>query len=201
MKVIGLTGGIGSGKSTVAKFLVEFGAKLIDADKVGHEAFVPGTEGWQAVVAAFGKDILKPNKEIDRDKLAKVVFGKPDALKKLNEIMHPRIFEMVKSRLAELRQQGVKITVVEVPLLIEAGWQPLVDEIWVTVASEPAVLKRLKDRSGYSAVESLSRIRSQMTDEERIKHATRVIHTDGTLEEVKTKVKKLWQGLEKKIIT
>jgi dephospho-CoA kinase len=141
---------------------------------------------------------LKPDKEIDRAKLAKLVFGKPDALKRLNEIMHPRIFEMVKTRLAELRRQRVKVAVVEVPLLIEADWQPLVDEIWVTVASEPAVLKRLKDRSGYSVTESLSRIRSQMTDEERIKHATHIINTDGTLDEVKTMVKELWQGLEKK---
>jgi dephospho-CoA kinase len=194
MKVIGLTGGIGSGKSTVAKFLVELGAHLIDADKVGHEAFTPGTEGWRAVVADFGKNILKPDKEIDRAKLAKLVFGKPAALARLNEIMHPRIFEMVKTRLAELQQQGVKVAVVEVPLLIEADWQPLVDEIWVTVASEATVLKRLKGRSGLSEKESLSRIRSQMTNKERIKHATHVINTDGTLDEVKTRVRELWHS-------
>ena len=198
MKVIGLTGGIGSGKSTVAGFLAELGAVLIDADKVGHEAFEPGTDGWREVVTAFGKDILKPNREIDRAKLAKVVFGKPVALARLNQIMHPRILEMVKARLAELRRRKTRVAVVEVPLLIEADWKPYVDEIWVTVASEAKVLRRLKERSGFSETESITRIRSQMTNEERIKHATQVINTDGTLEEVKERVKKLWLELQKK---
>ncbi len=195
MKVIGLTGGIGSGKSTVAGFLVELGAQLIDADKVGHEAFLPGTAGWREVITAFGKDILKPNREIDRAKLAKLVFGKPAALARLNQIMHPHILEMVKDRLSDLKRRKVKAAVVEVPLLIEADWKPYVDEIWVTVASETNVLKRLKERSGFSEVESLSRIRSQMTNEERVKHATHVINTDGTLKEVKTRVSELWQRL------
>ena len=199
MKVIGLTGGIGSGKSTVAQFMLELGAKIINADKVGHEAFTPGTEGWQAVIAAFGKDILKPNKEIDRKKLAKEVFGKPVALTRLNEIMHPRIFEMVKGKLSELKHQATRVAVVEVPLLIEADWQTLVDEIWVTVASEAVIIKRLKDRSNLSGEESLSRIRSQITDEERVKHATHVINTDGSLDEVKTRVRELWQGLDNRL--
>jgi dephospho-CoA kinase len=196
MKIIGLTGGIGSGKSTVADFLVELGASLIDADKVGHEALEPDNEGWGKVTAAFGKDILKSNQQIDRAQLAKLVFGKPDALKKLDAILHPIILGMVKTRLAALKKQGVKVAVVEVPLLIEADWKPYVDEIWVTVASEATVLKRLKDRNGYSEAESLSRIRSQMTNEERIKFADRVIHTDGPLNDVKEQVRKQWAELK-----
>lgn len=197
MKVVGLTGGIGSGKSTVAGFLSEMGAYVLDADKLGHEILKPGTAGWRDVVSAFGKDILKPDNEIDRAKLGRVVFGKPQSLKRLNQIMHPRIMELVKNRLEQLKQRGVGVVVLEVILLIEADWKPLVDQIWVTVAPEAVILKRLKNRSGYSDEESLSRIRSQMTNEERIKHADVVINTDCSLAELKTRVKSLWERINK----
>jgi len=192
MKVIGLTGGIGSGKSTVAKFLSEMGAYILDADKIGHEAFKPGTPGWQEVFGAFGKDILKENNEIDRSKLAQLVFGKPEALANLNKIMHPRILEIVKNRLDLLKRRGVKVAVLEATLLIEAGWRPIVDETWVTVASKRETLKRLKERDNYSEGESLIRIRSQITSKERAKTADVVINTDCSLEEVRMKIEELW---------
>ncbi|MBN1366988.1 MAG: dephospho-CoA kinase [Dehalococcoidales bacterium] len=197
MKVIALTGGIGSGKSTVANLLKELGANIIDGDKVAREILEPGTKGLQQVVAAFGKDILNADGAIDRAKFAKMVFGKPEAVARLNGITFPIFHKTVTDRLAELRQQGkTKVVVVEIPLLIAEDWTGVVDEIWVTVASEPIILKRLKDRSGYSEAESLSRIHSQMTNEERIKHADHVINTDGTLAEVKERVKKLWGELD-----
>ncbi len=196
MKVIGLTGGIGSGKSTVAGFLVELGAVLIDADKINGEILEPDAEGWRQVVGAFGKNILRPDRQIDRPKLAKIIFDKPELRKKLEGILHPIITGIILNRLAELRQQGTKATVLESPLLIEADWRPFVDEIWITVASEATVLKRLKERSGYSEAQSLARIRAQMSNEERIKFADRVINTDGSLEDVRKQVKKLWQNLE-----
>ena len=200
MKIIGLTGGIGSGKSTVAKLLAELGAYVLDADKLGHEAFKPGTAGWRDIITAFGKDILKPDNEIDRAKLGRMVFGKPQSLDRLNNIMHPRILELVKNRLAQLREEGVRVVVLEVILLIEAGWTPLVDEVWVTAASEATILKRLKNRSGYSEEESLSRIRSQMTNEDRAKHGEVVIDTDCSLAELKTRVKALWDNFSKNSI-
>src|SRR3989304_6153339 len=98
-KVIGLTGGIGSGKSTVSQFLAELGAVILDADKVGHEAFKPDTELWHEVVAAFGRGILKPSDEIDRNKLSEIVFSHSESLSRLNQIMHPRMYEMVKAQL------------------------------------------------------------------------------------------------------
>src|SRR4030042_38837 len=101
MKVIGLTGGIGSGKSMVAQFLAELGAVIIDADKVGHEVFKPGTEAWREVVAAFGKQILNTKGEIDRKKLGEIVFGNPELLSQLNIITHPKINEAVKAKLKE----------------------------------------------------------------------------------------------------
>jgi dephospho-CoA kinase len=195
MKVVGLTGGIGSGKSTVTQFLAELGAVIIDADKVGHEVFQPNTDLWQEVVAAFGKSILKPNGEIDRNKLGKVVFGNPKLLSQLNQIMHPRMYEIVKARIEGYRKQGVSVVVLEAPLLIEAGWTALVDEVWVMVASETTVLKRLQEKGELSQQQSLSRIRSQLSSEERTKHAHVVINTDCTLAEVKTKVQQLWKEL------
>ncbi|MFC2008086.1 dephospho-CoA kinase [Chloroflexota bacterium] len=195
MKVIGLTGGIGSGKSTVTRFLVELGAVVIDADKVGHEAFKPDTELWREVVAAFGKEILKQSGEIDRSKLGKMVFGNPELLSRLNQIMHPRMYDMVKTRIEEYRRQGVDVVVLEAPLLIEAGWTSLVEEVWVVVASEAAVLKWLEERTGFSREESLARIRSQLSSEQRIKYADVVINNDSDLDVLKAKVKELWQGL------
>ena len=193
MKVIGLTGGIGSGKSTLARFLAELGAVVLDADKLGHEAFKSGTDAWREVVAAFGRGILTPAGEIDRKKLGEIVFNNPQALSRLNQIMHPQIGKVLQSSLEEYRRQGAKVLVLEIPLLLETGGTSLVDEVWVTVASEATILKRLGKRSGFSREHSLARIRSQTSDEERVKHADVVINTDGTLEELRAKVKELWE--------
>jgi len=195
MKVIGLTGGIGSGKSTVSQFLAELGVIIIDADKVGHEAFKPGTEAWREVVSAFGKQMVASDGTIDRKKLGTIVFGNHKARAKLNQIMHPRIYEAVKAQLAQYRRKGVSAVVLEATLLIEAGWTSLVDEVWVTTAAEATVLKRLKERVGLSEAESRARIRSQLPAEERLKHADVVIDTDCSFEELKEKVKELWQKL------
>jgi dephospho-CoA kinase len=196
-KVIGLTGGIGSGKSTVAQLLGELGAVVMDADKVGHEAFQPGTEAWHDVVAAFGKEILSPGGDIDRAKLGKIVFNNPDSLARLNRIMHPRMYDMIKDRIAEYRRQGVDVVVLEAAILIEANWTSLVDEVWVTVAPEAAVLERVKQQRGQNEAQTSARIRAQLTNVERIKHADVVINNDGTPEELKAKVKELWERLKK----
>ncbi|MFC1992599.1 dephospho-CoA kinase [Chloroflexota bacterium] len=195
MKVIGLTGGISSGKSTVSRLLAKRGAVIIDADKVGHEAFKPDTKPWREAVAAFGQQILTPGGEIDRDKLGKTVFESPRSLSLLNQIMHPLMYEMVKVQLEDYRRQGVGVVVLEAPLLVEAGWTSLVDEVWVAVAPETAVLKRLEERSGLYESKALARIRSQLSSEERVKHADVVVDTDCSLQELEVKVEKLWQGL------
>jgi dephospho-CoA kinase len=201
MKVIGLTGGIGSGKSTVASFLAELGATIIDVDKLWHEALKADVERRQEIVAAFGTEILTPGREIDRKKLGQIVFGNPEALTRLNNIMHPWVYRTVRARLGEYRRLGVKVVVLELPLLVEvplslkAGQPSLsdeVDEVWVTVAPESVVLKRLKSKSGLSEAEALARIRSQLPSEERLKHADVVIDTDCSLDELKIKIKELW---------
>ncbi len=196
MKVIGLTGGIGSGKSTVSQFLAELGAVILNADEVGHEAFKPDTELWRQVVAAFGRQIVTPDGNIDRKKLGDMVFGNAESLSRLNQIMHPRMYDMVKAQLEEYRQQGTRVVVLEAPLLLEAGWNSLVDEVWVTAASGAAVLKRLEERSGMSQAESLTRIRSQLPSAERVSHADVVISTECDLDELKSEVTELWQRLK-----
>jgi len=195
MKVIGLTGGIGSGKSAVARLLAELGAIIIDADKIGHEALKRDTEVWHEVVAAFGQQILTPDGNINRKKLGEIVFGNPESLSTLNQIMHPRMYETIKAQLEGYRQRGVRVVVLEAPLLLEAGWTSLVDEVWVTVASEATVLRRLQERTGLSEPESLARIRSQLPVKEQVSHADIVIDTDYNLDELRVNIEKLWQEL------
>lgn len=197
MRVIGLTGGIGSGKSTVSQLLAELGAVVLDADKVGHQAYQPGTETWKEVVAAFGEEVVAPDGTIDRKKLGAIVFADPESLARLNRILHPRMFDMMKAEIEEYRRQGAEVVVLEAAILLEAGWTPLADEIWVTEASEPTVVRRTKERTGLPEEQIRARIRSQLSTEERAKQASVVITNDGDLEELREKVEELWRGLQK----
>lgn len=193
MIVIGLTGGICSGKSTVARLLGQMGATVINADQIGHEAYSPYCETWQQVVDAFGREILTVGDEIDRSKLGDIVFKEPGALKRLNEIMHPAIRRLVEEKIRRLKREGVRVVVLEAPLLIEANWLDLVDEVWVTKVSEASALKRCHERSGLSEAQARVRIASQLSSEERAKHADIVIDTDVSLAEVEARVRELWQ--------
>ncbi|MGB2800568.1 MAG: dephospho-CoA kinase [Dehalococcoidia bacterium] len=194
--IIGLTGGILSGKSTVARMLVEKGAGHIDADKMGHEAYEPHTKTWQKVVDAFGTGILKDSEEIDRQKLGDIVFNDPESLARLNRIVHPQIGRLVVEELEKLRSKGVDVVVIEAILLIEARWTNIVDEVWVTVAPEETVLKRLQNRSGLNEEQARARIRAQLSSEERAKYGDVVINTDCDLSEVRATVDELWQRLQ-----
>ncbi len=199
MRVIGLTGGIGSGKSTVAELLAGKGAVVLDADKVGHEAYRPGTPAWKEVVATFGKDIVAGDGSIDRRKLGAIVFADPAALQRLNAIMHPRMFEMMRERIDEFRRRGVEVVVLDAAILLEANWTPLVDEVWVVVASEDRVVERAVARTGLPEEQIRRRIRSQLSNEERCRHASVVIENDGSLEELRAKVDRLWEELQARL--
>ena len=198
MIVIGLTGGILSGKSTISQMLAEKGAVIIDADKIGHEAYKPHTKTWQDLRNAFGGSIIKDDMEIDRKKLGEIVFNDPQALARLNEIVHPRMHSMMKEEIERLRGEGVDVVVLEAAVLIEANWTDLVDEVWVAVAPEEVAVKRLRNRGGLSEEQARARIRSQLSPEERAKHADVVIDTDCELSEVRAKVAELWQRLHKR---
>jgi dephospho-CoA kinase len=193
--VIGLTGGIGSGKSTISRYLEEFGAGVIDADKVGHEVLKNGTPAWKDVIAQFGGGVLGADGEIDRKALGQMVFGNAEARERLNHIMWSRIWEMITARVDEFRGRGIPVVVVEAFGLIEAGWDRLVDRVWVVVVSEKSVIERLKKQRQMSEAEILSRIKSQLPTEERTRHADVVIQNEGKPEIVKARVKDLFDHL------
>ena len=195
MVVIGLTGGFGSGKSTVAGMLRDLGARVIDADKVAHQLYQPGTPAFDEVVRAFGREIVGEKGEIDRKKLGQKVFGNPQALKRLNAILHPRIARRIEEVLAGWRGEGVKAAVVEAALLLEASWAPLVDQVWVTVASEGKVKERLRASKDLSEAEVEARLAAQMPVGEKTKGADVVISTDGTLDQVREEVERQWRRL------
>ncbi len=196
MLTIGLTGGIGSGKSTVAKMLAQLGAPSFDADKVGHEIYLPGAPAYHDVIAAFGNAIVAPDGTIDRKKLGPIVFADPAQLKRLEAIVHPRMFERMGQMVAEMRAQGVTAPIViEAAILIEAHWQPLFDEIWLVVAPRDKVVQRVEAERGLKPEQTEARIKAQLSDEERRKHASIVIDNGGTIEELRVKVEKLWGEL------
>ena len=190
--VIGLTGSIGTGKSEAARQLEALGASIISADQVGHEAYNPDTEAWEQVVAAFGDEILGDDGEIDRRKLGTIVFSDSGRLDKLNQIMHPRMARMVADEIEDLRTQGVDVVVVEAALLFEAGWDSLVEEVWVTDSPEQMVIERLKKRNGLSEEEARKRISSQMDRSERLERSDYVIDNSGDMAGLESAIKELW---------
>jgi dephospho-CoA kinase len=199
MLTIGLTGGIGSGKSTVAQMLGEFGAPILDADKVAHSTYAPGAPAYDAVVAAFGADIVASDRTIDRKKLGAVVFGNPERLNKLTSIVWPATFESIRRNVAELRASGAKLPiVVEAAILIEANWQPLFGEIWLVRALREQVVARIESQRGLKPAETEARIRAQLSDEERAKHASLIIENNGSLEELRALLKTIWAGALKR---
>lgn len=162
MFIIGLTGGIGTGKSQVARILERLGATVVNADLLGHEVYRPHTQGWREVVEAFGQDILAPSGEVDRKKLGAIVFNDPSALSKLNAITHPRIYKLAEERIRELGKQGAEVVVLEAALLVEAHWTPLVDEVWITVSPQKQVVRRLQARNNLHEEDIRARVQSQM---------------------------------------
>lgn len=195
MLTIGLTGGIGSGKSTVSRILGELGAPIIDADKVGHAIYAPDGPAYSEVVAAFGHRILASDGTIERSKLGPIVFSDPDALKRLNSIVHPKMFARMRDIIQELRAGGEQNPIiVEAAILIEANWQPLFDEIWLVTASKERVVKRIERDRGLKPEQTEARIRAQLSDHERQRYSSLVITNDGTIEELREKVTQLWQS-------
>ncbi|MDE2780455.1 MAG: dephospho-CoA kinase [Chloroflexota bacterium] len=193
MLVIGLTGGIGTGKTEVSRLLQELGATVLNADQVGHEAYTPHSEAWNEVVKAFGESILQDSGEIDRRKLGGIVFADPDQLEILNGIMHPRMAAIVREKLQGLNQGGVEVAVIEAAVLFEAGWDSLVDEVWTTESPEPLVVARLQERNGFSPEEIRKRIASQMSSSERSDRATEVVNNSGELADLENTVRAIWK--------
>jgi len=195
MLVIGVTGNLGTGKTTVSKMLVELGAKHIESDEVGHEVLQRDKVARRQILKAFGKYVLSSSGEIDRDKLAKLVFDNAEALARLNHITHPRILNLVRKKIEEYGRQGAKVVVVEAALLIEAGWKSQVDQLWVTTAPEATIVARLMKSRGMSEEQILDRLRAQMPQEDKARQADVVINTDCPMEELRTRITDLWTTL------
>jgi dephospho-CoA kinase len=193
---VGLTGGIASGKSTVAARLVEHGIPVLDADRVVHDLYLPGAAGARAVVEEFGDEVLDSLGGVDRSRLAQRAFGDPDALTRLNARIHPLVIELQKRWFEERERAGDLLGVVEATLLVESGGRGRYDVIIAVSASEKVRLERAVRRSGELHRDDLRRrIAAQLADEEREKSADIVLRTDGTKEELLKKVDELAQRL------
>lgn len=195
---IGLTGGIASGKSVISSLLAERGALIVDADRLGHESYRAGTETFRRVVETFGRDIVGEDGEIDRKRLGAKVFGDAGARKRLEAIVWPAIREMARERIEEARRQGVPVVVLEAAVLIEAGWQDLVDEVWVAEVEPETAIERLASRNGLSREQAEARLRAQLSNEERRRHADVVIENNGTLDDLRRRVDEAWARLRER---
>ncbi len=202
--VIGLTGGIAAGKSTVSAYLSELGAYVIDADEVAHQVTLPGSVGFSKVVEEFGTRVVTPEGSLDRRKLGQVVFNDKAALRVLNSIIHPLVIRRINFVLEILaRNSGYRdenlYVVLDVPLLYETGMDKICDEVWVVAVNFELQVKRLMERDGYCRKEAISRIEAQMTLETKMKLAQAVIDNSGSVESTKQRVRELWQDLDRKL--
>ena len=196
MLTVGLTGGIGSGKSEVSRRLRDLGAVLIDADAVAREVVEPGTPGLAAVVAEFGEAILRRDGTLDREGLGRIVFGDPDKLARLNAIVHPLVGERIAARMAEVeREHPDGVVVYDVPLLVENNLAGGYDVVLVVATSPATQLRRLVEQRGMTAEDAKARIAAQAPLADKLAVADIVIDNDGTLAELDARVRQVWADL------
>jgi len=193
VRIIGLTGGIASGKSTVANMLRALGARVVDADVIARRVVEPGQPAWEEIVAWLGRDILRPDGGLDRKKLGDLVFADGEARARLEMITHPRIAAAVEQALAEAEAEGLAAAVVDAPLLYEAGWDAKVDEVWVVAADDESQLRRLTARDGLTPEEAKARVAAQMALAEKRRRADVVIDNSSDLERTRREVRRAWR--------
>jgi len=195
MIIVGLTGSVGTGKSTVTRFFKELGAYIIDWDELAREVVRPHLRAWKEIVEYFGKDFLNEDLTINRQKLAEVVFSDKEKVTKLNQIVHPEVFKEDERITNEIKSLAPNALIIkDIPLLFELTRPIYVDKIVVVSASEQTQLRRLKEK-GMSREDAKNRIKSQLPLEEKIKSADFVINNDGTLEETKRQVEEIYSLL------
>ena len=197
MRIICLTGGLASGKSTTTQFLAEQGAYIIDADKAGHRVYEPGTRAYREVIATFGDDLIDDDHQIDRKILGSKVFGNQDALEKLTDIVWPEIRRLVEADIAEIRSTDPEgIVVLEAAVLFEAGWQDIGDETWVIVVDREVAIERSMARDGLSREAIENRLQAQLSNEERIAKADIVMENNLDQQALMHQLKAQWQRLD-----
>lgn len=193
MYVIGVTGGIGAGKSMVSRILVDLGAKVVDADKIARDIVKPGEPALMELVNEFGKEILTGQGELYRQKLSQMVFGDNEKIEKLNKITHKYIVERIINLVEkEKRDKRFDIIVLDVPIPVKKGFLDIADEIWVVTADKETRIERIIKRSGFTREEAEKRIASLPADEEYLEIADEVIENNSSLEELEKKVAKLY---------
>lgn len=196
--IIGLTGGIVSGKSTVARMFKDLGAKIVDADKLGHKVILPQGAAWKRIIKIFGKDILQKDRTINREKLGKIVFANQNLLKKLNRITHPEIIKLIKKEISLAKddsKEEKKILIIDAALIYETKIDRLMDKIIVVYLDEEEQLERLIKRNNLSEKEALQKIKSQIPLKEKIEIADYVIDNSNSLDKTKEQVETIWQEL------
>lgn len=195
MITVGLTGGIGSGKSAVSRLLTAHGAVVVDADLAAREVVQPGSTGLRRVVEAFGEQVLADDGTLDRPALGALVFADPASLARLNAIVHPLIGERTAELLEQARAGGAEVVVHDVPLLVENGLAPMYAAVVVVAAAPPTQLDRLIRLRGMTEQEARQRIAAQAPLADKLAVATHVVRNDGPLEELAPQVERVWQEL------
>jgi dephospho-CoA kinase len=194
-RVIGLTGGIASGKSTVAAILRELGAAVVDADVLAREVVEPGRPAHREIVQAFGADVLQPDGTIDRKKLGDLIFSDPAKRRRLNEITHPRIAAAAQEETARQLAAGARVVFYEAALLVENGLHQALDGLIVVAASEAEQLRRLVLRDGIDEAAARARLASQLPLADKVKAATHVIDNSGSVPATRAQVERLYREL------
>ncbi len=195
MKLIGLTGGIASGKSTVSAILRRLGAAVVDADDLSRQVVQPGEVAWQEIVDAFGAEVLQPDQTIDRQKLRKIIFNNPVARKNLETIIHPRVRALAERRIQEYAAAGYEVVVYEVPLLFEVRLHETLRPVILVACDAKTQTERIVRRDRVSRADAQKTIAVQMSLEEKRKLADYVIENNGSLEELDQRVRELWKKL------
>ena len=196
MKLVGLTGGIASGKSTVAKILQHLGAAIVNADVLAREIVEPGQAAWNEIVAAFGRDVLQPDQTLDRQKLRIIIFNNPDARKQLEAIIHPRVRALAEQRIREHTAAGLAVIVYEVPLLFEANIHEWLRPVILVACDVEIQRRRLEQRDQLDAAAAQKHIDAQMSLEEKRRLADYVIENNGTLEDLEQQVREVLAKIE-----
>jgi dephospho-CoA kinase len=193
--IIGLTGGIGTGKSEVSHILRDLGAVVIESDKVAHQSYEPGTKAHGLIVNQFGEGVLDGSGFIDRKTLGEIVFSDPARRLELEKIVWPATRELTLALLKKETERGTEVVVVEVPKLFESGWDKVADVIWTVEAPPSVVSQRVKRRSGMSKSDMRARVAAQLTRQDRVDRADIAIENVATLEDLRNQISKLWESI------
>ena len=195
MRLVGLTGGIGSGKSSVSRLLEQHGARIVDADRITHQLERRGEAVWRQIWEAFGWPRLLADGELDRKRLGHVVFNDSAERARLNGIVHPAVQAEIRAQVARARDEGCAVAVLDVPLLIEGGLYRIVDEVWVVYAEPDQQVERIISRDGVSRETAWQRIRAQMPLKDKLPYAHQVIDNRGPASKLEEVVRRLWQSV------